>query len=292
MAFHKGVTRRNFLKYSSLLSAGTMLLPSFILKKQHDIGVQLYTVRDLMASDPKGTLKKIAEIGYKKVESAGYNEGLFYGMKPAEFKSVLGDLGLKLPSSHYMSGISSPNRKGTLSNGWEQAVQDAKEANIDYMVLAYLMEEERKTTDDYKKVAELLNKAGEVCKENNIQLAYHNHDFEFQAIEGVVPYDMLLKEVGADLMKMELDLYWTVKAGYVPTKLFEESPGRFPLWHVKDMDTSGNFSEVGTGTIDFQAIFDQKEKAGLKHFFIEQDITVKPPLESIQISYDNVQKFI
>src|SRR5690606_12518807 len=290
MNIDKRIDRRNFVKYAGFFSAGTLLLPSLTLKGKDDIGVQLYTVRDLMGSDPKGTLEKIAKIGYRKVESAGYNEGLFYGMKPAEFKKTLKDLKLDLPSSHYMSGIATPDRKGTLTNGWEKAVDDAKAAGIKYMVLAYLTEEERKTLDDYKKVAEALNKAGEICKANDIRLAYHNHDFEFQPIDGTIPYDLLLKEVAPELMDMELDLYWSVKAGHDPVKLFNENPERFPLWHVKDMDTAGNFSEVGTGTIDFQTIFDNRKKAGLKHFFVEQDVTVKPPLESIGISYKNVKE--
>ena len=292
MTIKKEISRRDFVKYGTLLSAGAVLLPSLIFKKEPAVGVQLYTVRDLMASDPKGTLKKIADMGYKKVEAAGYNEGLFYGMKPAEFKKVLKDLGLKMPSSHYSSGISNLERIGTLSNGWEKVVQDAKEADIDYMVLAYLTEEERRSLDDYKKVAELLNKAGEICEKHNIQLGYHNHDFEFQTIDGEVPYDILLKEVSPDLLVMELDLYWTAKAGFDPVKLFNEHPGRFPLWHVKDMDTAGNFSEVGTGVIDFKSIFAAKEKAGMKHFYVEQDKTVRPPLESIKISYDNLKEVL
>lgn len=292
MISKKDLNRRDFIKYSSLLSAGTLLLPSFMLKKQAAVGVQLYTVRDLMQSDPRGTLKKIADIGYKKVEAAGYNEGLFYGMKPIEFKEVLTDLGLKMPSSHYSSGLANPDKVGTLNNGWEKVVEDAKEADIKYMVLAYLTDDERKSIDDYKKVAELLNKAGEICKKNNIQLTYHNHDFEFKRFGDELPYDILLNEVDASLLDMELDLYWTVKAGLDPVKLFKDHPGRFPLWHVKDMNTAGEFSEVGTGVIDFKAIFDNKKVAGLKHFFVEQDKTVKPPLESITISFENVNKII
>jgi sugar phosphate isomerase/epimerase len=284
--------RRDFLKYSSLLTAGTLVLPSFIFKKNASVGVQLYTIRDLMQSDPKGTLKKVADLGYKKVEAAGYNEGLFYGMKPAEFKKVLSDLGLKMPSSHYSSGLANPEKVGTLNNGWEKVVEDAKNADLEYMVLAYLTEDERKTIGDYKKVAALLNQAGEICKQNGIKLAYHNHDFELKTLDNELPYDILLKEVDPSLLVMELDLYWTVKAGLDPVQLFKDHPGRFPLWHVKDMNEAGEFTEVGTGVIDFTRIFDNKKAAGLKHFFVEQDRTVKPPLESIEISYKNVINLI
>src|SRR5690606_25484534 len=114
----------------------------------------------------------------------------------------------------------------------------------------------------------------------------------FQKIDGKLPYDILLNEVDESLLEMELDLYWTVKAGLDPVKLFKDHPGRFPLWHVKDMNTAGDFSEVGTGVIDFKAIFEHKKTAGLKHFFVEQDKTVKPPLESITISYNNLEEII
>jgi len=280
--------RRDFLKYSSLMAAGTLVLPSFVFKKNASVGVQLYTVRDLMQSDPKGTLKKVADLGYKKVEAAGYNEGLFYGMKPTEFKKVLADLGLAMPSSHYSSGLANPEKVGTLNNGWEKVVEDAKNADVEYMVLAYLTEDERRNIGDYKKVAALLNRAGEICKQNNIKLAYHNHDFELKTLDNELPYDILLKEVDPSLLVMELDLYWTVKAGLDPVQLFKDHPGRFPLWHVKDMNEEGDFSEVGTGVIDFKRIFNNKKTAGLKHFFVEQDSTVGPPLESIKTSYKNV----
>ena len=168
------------------------------------------------------------------------------------------------------------------------AVADAVEAGQEYIVLAYLAEEERKNIDDYKRLAEVLNKAGETCRQYGITFGYHNHDFEFLELDGQMPYELLLQEVEEKNMAMELDLYWATKAGKDPVAYFRKAPGRFPLWHVKDMEDSpeGFFTEVGNGVIDFPAIFREKETAGLKHFYVEQDTCRNhPPLESAAISY-------
>jgi sugar phosphate isomerase/epimerase len=146
--------------------------------------------------------------------------------------------------------------------------------------------------DDYKKHAQLFNQAAEVCKKSGIQFGYHNHDFEFVTLEGQTPYDFLLKETDPKLVQMELDLYWISFAGKDPVAYFKKHPGRFPLWHVKDMEKSGerSFTEVGNGSINFQRLFDAKKTAGLKHFFVEQDVSKRTPLESIEISIQNVKK--
>ncbi|ELR73751.1 sugar phosphate isomerase/epimerase [Fulvivirga imtechensis AK7] len=254
-------------------------------------GIQLYTLRDQMAKDPSNTIEKVASIGYKEVESAGYN-GQYYGFSAKEFKKMLNENGLKTPSGHYLTGNHAPDQQGTLINGWEQAVDDAAEVGQEYMVLAYLFDNERETLDDYKTLIALINKSAEACKSRGVQFCYHNHAFEFETIEGAVPYDLLLQETDPDLVKMELDLYWTAKANVDPVELFKESPGRYPLWHVKDMDQAGEFAAVGTGTIDFQRIFDHKEDSGLKHFFVEQDQIKGDAYETISTSYKNVNKLL
>lgn len=268
-----------------------MVLPSCLSKSAPATGIQLYTVRDQMAADAKGTLQKVASIGYKEVESAGYN-GKYYGFSAAEFKKILEDNRLTTPSGHYLTGRQMPDQKGTLTNGWEQAVEDAASAGQQYMVCAYLFDEERKTMDDYKQIAELLNRSGELCSKSGIQFCYHNHAFEFEKMDGQVPYDILLDETDENLVKMEADLYWLAKAGVDPVALFKAHQGRFPLWHVKDMDTSGDFTAVGTGTINYQNIFDHKRESGMKHFFVEQDKIEGDPFENITTSYNNVQKII
>ena len=256
------------------------------------VGLQLYTLRDLMAKDPVGTLKSVADIGYKEVESFGYSNGKFFGKTPKEYAALLKDLGLSEPSGHYGTGKATPDAKGTLTNGWQQAVDDAAAIGQKYMVCAYLTPDERTKLDDYKQFADLFNKSAEVCKAAGIQFCYHNHDFEFKVMDGQVPYGVLLNGTDKELVKLELDLYWATFAGQDPVALFKEHPGRFPLWHVKDMEKTPEraFAPVGTGSIDFQRIFDAKNSAGMKYYFVEQDVCKLPPLESIAISLKNVEK--
>lgn len=289
-------TRRDFLKTTTLLSAGLLITrPSGCNSKNTLIGLQLYTVRDAMGKDPKGTLAKVAQIGYNSVETASYTGSQkFYGMTTAEFASVLKQNGLVVPSGHYRLGEEQPKgevQMGTILHGWDKAVDDAAAVGIKYMVCAYLSTEERGGLDHYKKVADELNTAGERCKKAGIQLCYHNHDFEFIKQDNQYPYDILLS-TDKDLVKMEMDIYWVTKAGQDPIALFNQHPGRFPLWHVKDMDNTPNkdFTEVGNGIIDFKKVFAERNKAGMKYFFVEQDKTPGSPFDSITKSFNYIKK--
>ena len=288
-------TRRSFLKSTSLFSAGLMLAPSAVNLKSPLVGLQLYTVRDAMEKDPQGTLAKVAAIGYNSVEGATYTDTeKFYGMSPREFKKVLKQNGLVMPSSHYRLGEDKNNGKdmmGTLMHDWNKAVDDGAELGLKYMVCAWLSPKERGNLDHYKKVAEQLNIAGERCKKSGIQLCYHNHDFEFIKEDDQYPYNILMN-TDKNLVKMEVDLYWITKAGQDPIALFKEHPGRFPLWHTKDMDKTAakDFTEVGNGVIDFKKIFKYKSLAGMKYFFVEQDKTPGSPFDSITQSYKYIKK--
>ncbi len=292
-------SRRDFLKQSGLL-AGTLAIPGFLSAcnsgpKRYDYlpGLQLYTIRHAMGNDPKASLAKVAQIGYKLVESATYRgTEKFYGMNTSEFLTVLKQNGLIIPSGHYSLG--NRETKGTIRNDWEKAVEDAHKVGMSYMVCAYLPGNERKTLDDYKRRAEEFNKAGEVCKKAGIQFCYHNHNFEFEKIDGKTPYNILLKEADKDLVKMEMDIYWVTKAGQDPIAMFDAHPGRFVLWHVKDMaDTpEKNFTEVGNGVIDWPSIFAHAKESGMKHFFVEQDKTPGDPFDSIRKSISYLQKNI
>jgi len=287
------ISRKTFLKTSALALTAPLLsrLDAFG-KAPKAVGLQLYTLRDQLAKDLEGTLRRVAEIGYKEVETFGYSDGKFFGKTPAEFSALLKNLGLTPVSGHYMAGVAMPQMKGTLSNDWQRAVDDAAAIGTKFMNCAYLFPNERKSIDDYKRYADLFNKSGEVCKKAGIQFGYHNHDFEFQPLDGQEPYQILLKGTDPKLVHMELDLYWAVYAGKDPVELFKQNPGRFPLWHLKDIEKSESraFAEVGTGSIDFQRILNAAKTAGLKHFFVEQDVCKRPPLESIAISYGNVMK--
>ena len=288
-------TRRTFLKTSGVLSAGLLMIPSKLQFKSSTIGLQLYTVRDAMGKDPKATLARVAEIGYNSLEGATYTgTEKFYGMSPKEFKDVLKQNGQVMYSSHYMLGEAKFNGnaiKGTMLNDWDKAVDDAAEVGLKYMVCAFLMESERGDLDQYKKVVDHLNTAGERCKKSGIQLCYHNHNFEFEKQGDTYPYDILLS-ADKDLVKMEMDIYWVTKAGMDPLQLFKEHPGRFPLWHVKDMDKSADkgFTEVGNGVINFKEIFQHKNEAGMKYFYVEQDKTPGDPFVSIKESIDYIKK--
>lgn len=287
------MTRRDLLKQMAWVTAGSFMINEAMAfdVKNKKVGVQLYTLRNQIGKDAKGTLKKVAELGFGEVENFGYS-GKFFGMTPAEYKSVLDDLGLTAPSGHYMYG-NFGNKKipGTVLNGWEKAVEDAAAIGQQYMVIAYLMPEERGDIDNYKRTAEGISKAAEVCKKSGIQLCYHNHDFEFEAQNGILPFDILTKETSAELVKIELDLYWASKAGQDPVSLFKQHKGRIALWHVKDMDNTPkkHFTEVGNGVIDFASIFKNAKASGMKHFFVEQDECPGSPFDSIAKSIGHIK---
>jgi sugar phosphate isomerase/epimerase len=288
-------TRRSFIKSTSLLSAGFLLAPSYLNRKTSLIGLQLYTVRDAMEKDPSDTLSKVAKIGYTSVEGATYTgTQKFYGMEPSAFSQLLKTNGLVMISSHYRLGEETAKGeivKGTILHEWDKAVDDAAEVGLKYMVCAYLSTDERGDIDHYKKVADQLNIAGERCKKAGIQLCYHNHDFEFIKQGDVYPYDILLG-TDKDLVKMEMDIYWVSKAGRKPVDLFDQHPGRFPLFHLKDMDNTPQkaFTEVGNGVIDFKEIFKHKKKAGLQYFFVEEDKCPGSPFDSITQSITYIKK--
>lgn len=288
------ITRRNLLKQMAWVSAGSLFMNdafAFSDVKNKKVGVQLYTVRNEIGKDALGTLKKVASLGFGEVENFGYN-GKFFGMSASEYKSVLADLGMTAPSGHYMYGnFGNKQIPGTLLHGWEKAVEDAASIGQQYMVIAYLMPEERGDADTYKKIAANLSKAAEICKKADIQLCYHNHDFEFEAQQGVLPFDILTAETDKDMVKIELDLYWAVRANQNPIDLFKKHKGRIALWHVKDMDNTDkkNFTEVGNGVIDFGTIFSQAKTSGMKHFFVEQDVCPGSPFDSIKQSIGFIQ---
>jgi len=260
-------SRRSFIKTSAALSAGAFIAPSLLNFKQSVIGLQLYTVRDDMQKDPAGTLAKVASIGFNSVENATYTGSqMFYGMDAKAYAKLLKDNGLINPSGHYRWGLDEKGgvMKGTMLHEWDKAVEDAAAVGLKYMVCAWLSPDERGGLDQYKKLAAACNAAGETCKKAGIQFCYHNHDFEFEKIDGQVPYDILLKNTDKNLVKMEMDLYWVTKAGKDPIALINQNPGRFPLWHMKDMDKTPEhaFTEVGNGAIDFKKILKSADKAG------------------------------
>jgi sugar phosphate isomerase/epimerase len=270
--------RREFIQSSTMAVIGTLAIPTFLhaAKQKAQIGLQIYTLRDSIFQDPKGVLKQVADFGYKKVETFAYRDGSIFGMPFADFGKYMKDIGMKVTSGHY--GLDQAK-----SDTWEKAVTDAKSIGQEYMVVPYLNEPDRKTIDDYKRVCEALNKAGEVCRKNGVKFGYHNHAFEFETLEGKVPYDVMLAELDPKLVDMELDLFWVVNAGRDPIQYFQKHPGRFTQWHVKDMDKNDRMrnANIGQGTINWKQIFAAAKKSGMKHFYVEQESYPGAPMDSV-----------
>lgn len=316
-------TRRNFLQHTSTLALGTLLMPRFsraesVFKVSADsIGIQLYTLTSLMSEDPKGTLQKVAAIGYKELETAATPKGYYYGFKPKELADMIKNMGMHWRSHHVMGAPFNMGRMQaaakqmsagdsvrakqmaerfkffstmpTLKNDYQKLVDEAAEGGLSYLVCASIPVS---TLDEIKTAVDVFNKTGEACKKAGLQFAYHNHTTEFDQVEGKRPFDYILSNTDKALVKMELDLAWATKANQDPLELFKQHPGRFELWHVKDLDkTTKNPTEVGNGFIDFKRIFNNIKDSGMKYFFVEQDGAPKP-LEDVTISYNNLKKII
>ncbi|WP_026462634.1 sugar phosphate isomerase/epimerase family protein [Adhaeribacter aquaticus] len=294
------LNRREFLWQAGALTAGVMLAPQLVqAATKPRIGLQLYTCRQLLDQDLNGTLKQIASIGYKELESASGAKGHYYGMKPKELSNMVADMGMKLRAHHVTAGripqagqpVQTDPTRMTLFDGLQQHVDMAAEAGLSYLVCS---SSNFSNLDELKRVIELFNRAGEACKKAGMTFAFHNHDREFKPMEGQIPYELMLSQTDKDLVKFELDLFWILKAGTDPVDMFKKNPGRYALWHVKDMDNTENknFTEIGNGTIDFKPIFAAAKTSGMKYFFVEQDRTPGNPLDSIAISYKNLSKVL
>lgn len=268
--------RREFLLKTAGAAAALTVLPASCIKgTDAKTGLILYTVRGEMSKDPLSTLDRVAETGYNWLEAADYSEGLFYGMNPAVFKREVESRGMELVSSHV--GIDEDNI--------DQVVDSASEAGLKYLVLPSLPSRWNSSLDGFRKASDFLNMAGEKCNSNGIKLAFHNHKIEFMPLEGQTPYHILLDNTEPELVTFQLDIAWIRGGGKDPAEYFKNYPGRFELWHIKDLTTDGSDATLGEGTIDFKPVFDLKDVAGMKYFFIEQDrCLTHTELESIDIS--------
>lgn len=303
-----------------MLAAAGVLLPAFnraaelVMPKSGDaVGLQLYTVGALMDADAKGTLQKLAAIGYKNLESAGGSKGLYYGFKPKEFAAMVKDMGMAWRSGHvggvpfnlstlmklatnakdsaqikkYAPMIERMPKTANLQYDAGQLADEAAEGGLEYLVCAAIP---TKSMDDLKIAVDVFSKAGEACKKAGVQFAFHNHSFEFVPINGVVPYDYIMANTDKNLVKSELDLGWVSVAGRDPVEIFSKYHGRIPLWHVKDIDkTTKEPTEIGSGYIDFKAIFKAKYLSGMNYYFIEQDGAPKP-IENATNDYNKLIK--
>lgn len=256
-------------------------------------GLELYTVRNEMKANPKKVLKAVADIGYKYIEAAGYNDGKFYGMDPEEFKNYLNEIGLQ-PISTHQAAV-------TLENA-DKMIADVKAAGFKYFVVPvppmgpvkYYSETQRLgMAGSAANLADLLNTLGEKCNKAGLKLLYHNHDFEFKKDEdGIIPIDYLLENTDSNYVNFQMDLFWVTKAGAEPISYFEKYPGRFKSWHVKDMDELGRFAPVGNGRIDFAKILEKKDLSGMVFYLVEQDTAFNmQAMEAIKVSHKGLKKF-
>ena len=285
--------RRSFLKQASALVLGGLVLPriagAHTLFAPKPLGIQMFTLFRLADDEPRQIFGQLAEIGFKEIETSFSRKGPFYGLKPKELKTLLGDLGLTWRSHHVLGApMGGASNMPTLKTGLQQLVDEAAEGGLPYLVCSSAPV---KTGEEMRSTIDLFNKSGEACKKAGIQFAYHNHATEFDLVEGSRPYDLIMKGTDKDLVKMELDLAWATKAKQDPVALFKEYPGRFPLWHVKDIDAARDkITEIGNGIVDFKAAFAAAKLAGMKHFFYEQDMVQS--MESVKTSYTNLRKVV
>lgn len=298
--------RRSFLKATGAL-AGAGVLSSFgcsnsILSagkiKHPPIGLQTYTLNFLFNAKDANTanvLKQIAAIGVKELETAtGTPEGLYYGHKPAEFARMVKDQGMKWIGNHYQglprqaANPGAPNRRINLRDDLQQIVDDSAAGGCSWVICSSSAEA---NMDEIKRTTEIFSRAGERAAVQKMKFAYHNHQSEFTKIDGVSAYDYVLGQTNKDQVFMEVDLAWATEAGMDPVEMFKQYPGRFPLWHVKDIDPATKKPcPVGQGKVDFKRIFANAGLSGVQHTFIEQDgaKTIGDPASSVKWMQTNL----
>lgn len=309
-------SRKEFIKKLGLAGFGAVAGSSRLLsksanysllnwKKIDSIGLQLYSIIPVLKNDFEGTLRTLAEIGFKEVECAGpyfFSPGSdgkssgYYGNTAKQMRDLLDRYGLTAPSAHI--GLE------TLQSKLPQVLEAAHTVGHSFIVCPFLNADQRTSLDDYKELAEQFNGIGEECKKADIRFAYHNHCFEFGEMDGKIPYNVLLEMTVPGYVKMEMDLYWISIAGYDPVDYFNSYPGRFPLVHVKDMKKKvvledpahvfeeegprkkamANLQDVGKGVLDFKRILSHHKEAGIEHYFIERDMPPHP-MESMRNGY-------
>jgi sugar phosphate isomerase/epimerase len=264
--------RRDFLKTAGLAGAGLMMAPwlssckgtQALSKASRNFGLQLYTLRDVLPSDPAGVLKQVASFGYKQIESYEGAKGMFWGMKNTEFKKLMDDLGMKIVASHC-----------NINENFERKAAEAAAIGMNYLICPWLGPQ--KTIEDYKRAAAKFNQLGEVCRKNGMRFAYHNHDYSFLPVEGQLPQDVMMQQTDAALVDYEMDIYWVATAGQDPEDWFDKYPNRFRLCHIKDRRKGATQSDrdasviLGTGSLDWKDILKKAGARGMEYFIVEQE---------------------
>lgn len=263
------------------LTAASLMSSSLFARSNETLtGIQLYSIRDDMKKDPLATLKALAEMGYKHVEHANYVNRKFYGYSAKEFKKVLDDLGMKMPSGHTVMGEQHwDDAKNDFTDLWKYTVEDAAIAGQQFVISPSLSQKLRSTKDSLKKYMDIFNKSGELCKKSGMKFGYHNHDFEFsEKLDGETMYDIMLTNTDPDLVMQQLDIGNLYNGGAKAIDIVKKWPGRFPSMHVKDEILSNGGNEkyestvLGTGIVSVKEVIDLgKKSGGTIHFIIEQE---------------------
>ena len=290
------MSRRLFLQQAGAFASASVVSAGFQSAPRYKLGLQLFTMRAAMRTDVPGTLKRVAAMGYEEYETYGFDaEGMrYYGMPATAFAQLLRDQNLTTPSGHYDLNRFVSSSVDDLKRYVDRCIEGARVLRQDYITWPFV-DEGFRTIENFKVVAERLNLAGQQIKKAGLQLAYHNHDFEFVEQNGQIGYDVILKETDPALVKLQIDLYWIAHGSKLsPHEWFKKQPGRFVMWHVKDMHrTSRDYTEVGNGTIDFTRIWPDASLAGLKHFFVEQGGNfTHDPFRSVADSAEYVKRVL
>jgi sugar phosphate isomerase/epimerase len=290
--------RREFLRHAAVLAslgATGMSVASGATKPRFRMGLQLYTVREPMAQDPEGTLKQAKALGYRNFETYGFEPDTvkYYGMPARDFRQVLDELGLATTTGHYDLHRYLAQPAAAMSAYVDRCIEGARELGQKYITWAWLDPQSR-GLDSFRLVAERLNLIGAQAAQAGLGVAYHNHDFEFIPHDGLIGYDIILRETDPALVKLQLDLFWVAhSSSRTPHEWFQLQPGRFVMWHVKDMDTAKRYTELGNGVIDFTRILPHAALAGLEEYFVEQgDNFAVNPLKSIETSARYARRYL
>ena len=299
-------SRRKFIKNTAMVVAGSTLLSNDLFASERKIvrvGVQLYSVRDAMGKDPKGSLKKLADMGYIHVEHANYINRKFYGFDAKEFKKILADLSLQMPSGHtVMTAHDWDTSKNDFTDKWKYTIEDAAEVGQRYVISPWLDEDLRHDMDGLKRFMDQFNKCGELCKKSGMKFGYHNHNFEFSTKVGDSDlYDYILKNTDPELVAQQMDIGNMLGAGGIALDLLKKYPGRFELMHVKDeiKSTTGQGMDgydstiLGAGVMPVKDIVKEARKnGGTSQFIIEQEsYQGKDPFDCVKIDLQMMKKW-
>jgi len=301
-------TRRSFIRMAGAASAGSLLLPQIACKSEgaatakkgaeaiatatemakpslNAFGIQLYTLRDVIPDDPQGTLKKVADMGFKQIEGYDGDQGMFWNMGHKPFKQYISDLGLDMVSSHC-----------NIRENFEEKAGQAAEVGMKYLICPYIGPQ--KSMDDWKRVTDRFNECGTICKKEGIRFAYHNHAYSFKAFSGQIPHDFIMDNTDPDTVDHEMDIYWVVTGGADPIDYLKKYPNRFRLCHVKDrMKNAGEermaSCDLGTGIIDYPKILKVAQETGMQYYIMEQErYENSTPLESAAAGAEYLKKIV